>query len=165
MSETIVLCSRVPWARVEQSIAGFVAARREVSKSPLRELFRSSALEGVEIERKRRFCWFGASRVEFPRASTLLVAAIVVLTSFAIRMPPALSEASTVNFITEPLGAAVLIDGLPWLDASGAASITPITLPVPAGGHRVTFQHPQRGTLDVGRVDFDATREVVARWP
>lgn len=120
-------------------------------------------------------------------AAVLLVAAMVLPTNIAIRMMPALSNAATtpprrdrptvaeapvkptaapvVNFITEPLGAAVLIDGRPWLDSSGVASTTPVTLPVPAGGHRVTFQHPQRGTLDAGRVDFDATREVVARWP
>jgi hypothetical protein len=59
----------------------------------------------------------------------------------------------------------VLIDGRPWLDSSGAASTTPITLRVPAGGHRVTFQHPQRGMLEAGVVDFGTAREVFARWP
>ena len=120
-------------------------------------------------------------------AAVLLAAAIVLPTTIAIRMRPAPSTSSTtsprrdrptvaevpatsptapaVNFITEPLGAAVLIDDRPWLDSSGIPSTTPVTLPVPAGGHRVTFQHPQRGTLDAGRVDFDSTREVVARWP
>jgi serine/threonine protein kinase len=75
------------------------------------------------------------------------------------------ATAAVVNFITEPLGAAVLIDGTPYRDADGATSTTPVTLPVPAGGHRVTFQHPERGTLDAGRVNFDAIREVIARWP
>jgi hypothetical protein len=75
------------------------------------------------------------------------------------------ATAPVVNFITEPLGAAVLIDGTPYRDADGATSTTPVTLPVPAGGHRVTFQHPERGTLDAGRVNFDAIREVIARWP
>ena len=120
-------------------------------------------------------------------AAALLLAAALIPATLAISMLlPSLSTSTTeprrdrppgvraavvaataplVNFITEPLGAAVLIDGTPFRDADGAASTTPVTLPVPAGGHRVTFQHPQRGTLDAGRVDFNATREVVARWP
>ena len=105
-------------------------------------------------------------------AISLLLASLSMSTTPARRdRPPEVTAAvvpataAVVNFITEPLGAAVLIDGTPYRDADGATSTTPVTLPVPAGGHRVTFQHPERGTLDAGRVNFDTIREVIARWP
>ncbi|MFZ4637647.1 MAG: protein kinase domain-containing protein [Pirellulales bacterium] len=127
-----------------------------------------------------------AGRFRRRAAAAVLVAAVVpatlaislLLASLSMSTMPARRDrppeataavvpatAPVVNFITEPLGAAVLIDGTPYRDADGATSTTPVTLPVPAGGHRVTFQHPERGTLDAGRVNFDAIREVIARWP
>lgn len=81
--------------------------------------------------------------------------------------PPVIpAPALAVNFITEPFGAGVLIDGQPVIDAAiGAAVTTPVTCSVPEGPHEVSFQHPERGLLEAGIIDFTATREVVARWP
>jgi eukaryotic-like serine/threonine-protein kinase len=73
--------------------------------------------------------------------------------------------AVAVNFITEPLEAEVMIDGTPARGPDGRPLTTPFTASVPPGRHRVAFVHPRRGPLDGGTVDFDATREVVARWP
>jgi hypothetical protein len=73
--------------------------------------------------------------------------------------------AVAVNFITEPLEAKVMIDGTPALAPDGRPLTTPFTARVPPGRHRVAFVHPLRGPLDGGTVDFDDTREVVARWP
>lgn len=78
---------------------------------------------------------------------------------------PAPPVAVAVNFITEPLEAQVMIDGTPALAPDGRPLTTPFTARVPPGRHRVAFMHPLRGPLDGGTVDFDATREVVARWP
>jgi serine/threonine protein kinase len=73
--------------------------------------------------------------------------------------------AVAVNFITEPLEAEVTIDGAAARGSDGRPLTTPFTASVPPGRHRVAFVHPLRGKLDGGTVDFDATREVVARWP
>jgi hypothetical protein len=95
----------------------------------------------------------------------LLAAFVLFAGSSGERRPSAGRPALVVNFVTEPFGAAVMIDSTPQVDPTGAALTTPITLPVPAGYHRVTFLHPEQGALDVASVDFDTTREVVARWP
>lgn len=73
--------------------------------------------------------------------------------------------AVAVNFITEPLEAAVIIDGTPAVAPDGRPLRTPFTASMPSGEHRVAFVHPLRGQLDGGTVDFDTTREVIARWP
>jgi eukaryotic-like serine/threonine-protein kinase len=84
---------------------------------------------------------------------------------FLPRPEPAPSASVAVNFITEPVEAEVMIDGKPARAADGRPLTTPFTASVPPGRHRVAFVHPRRGTLDGGTVDFDAAREVVARWP
>lgn len=71
-----VLVSRVPWSRVTAALLAFESARRDRSTAPLSPFFRSSALSGVEITRKKRFGIFGEARTVLPRASTFLVAAI-----------------------------------------------------------------------------------------
>lgn len=75
MSE-IVLVSRVPWPFVETVKAAFEEARNDRSRSPLRPFFRSSALDGVEIVRKKKYRIFGAVETTFAQASTFLTAAI-----------------------------------------------------------------------------------------
>ncbi len=83
-----------------------------------------------------------------------------------VPLPASQTPNLAVNFITEPFGAAVLIDGQPVIDeAIGTALTTPVTIPVTGGEHRVGFRHPERGLLEAGTVDFTAIREVVARWP
>jgi hypothetical protein len=36
---------------------------------------------------------------------------------------------------------------------------------VSADVHQVVFKHPGLADLEVGRIDFTKTREIVARWP
>jgi hypothetical protein len=98
-----------------------------------------------------------------PEATTMpTVAAPPKLAPTPAPVPPV---GVTVNFITEPLEAEVMIDGTPARGPDGRPLTTPFTASVPPGRHRVAFVHPLRGPLDGGTVDFDATREVVARWP
>jgi hypothetical protein len=80
----VVLCSRIPWAKAETVLEAFSAARKDRSKTPLEGLFRSSALDGIEILRKKRFGWFGETRTVIPRASSFLLAAIEQATLEAI---------------------------------------------------------------------------------
>ncbi len=72
----IVLVSRVPWPFVETVLAAFHEARKDRSRSPLRPFFRSSALDGVEIVRRRKYRIFGAVETTFAQASNFLTAAI-----------------------------------------------------------------------------------------
>lgn len=72
----IVLVSRVPWPFVETVLAAFEEARRDRSKYPLQPFFRSSALDGVEIVRKKKYRIFGEVQTSFAQASTFVVAAI-----------------------------------------------------------------------------------------
>jgi serine/threonine protein kinase len=70
-----------------------------------------------------------------------------------------------VNFITEPLEATVYLDDAPLPDPDGDLYRTPCTiLNLPARSHHVVFRHESLGELDVGRVDFAETREIVASW-
>jgi serine/threonine protein kinase len=104
-----------------------------------------------------------SGRATRPEATTMpTVAAPPKLAPTPAPVPPV---GVTVNFITEPLEAEVMIDGTPARGPDGRPLTTPFTASVPPGRHRVAFVHPLRGPLDGGTVDFDATREVVARWP
>jgi serine/threonine protein kinase len=105
-------------------------------------------------------------------AISMLAASRSMSTTQGRRDPPPEATAAVVsataplvNFITEPLEAEVMIDGSPALGPDGRPLTTPFTTSVPPGRHRVAFVHSLRGPLDGGTVDFDATREVVARWP
>jgi hypothetical protein len=69
-----------------------------------------------------------------------------------------------VNFITEPYGATILLDGV-MLTSGGEAYTTPCTVPeLTAEVHQVVFQHPRCGVAEAGRVDFATIREVGAYW-
>ena len=74
--------------------------------------------------------------------------------------PPGVS----VNFITEPYEATILLDGQPLLNSDGQPYTTPRTIPdIPTGVHRVTFQH--EGLPDLQReIDFTDVQEIEARW-
>ena len=89
MKEQVVLVSRIPWAKATAVLEAFEEARRDRSKTPLEGLFRSSALDGVEIIRKKKFGWFGEARTVIPRASTFVVAAIEQATREAIDLDSA----------------------------------------------------------------------------
>jgi hypothetical protein len=70
-----------------------------------------------------------------------------------------------VNFITYPFGATILVDGQPLRQPDGTPAITPCTVEgLSACVHRVIFQYPERSDVDVGPVDFSATRQIIARW-
>lgn len=84
MGPKVILCSRIPWAKAESVLEAFSAARRDRSKTPLEGLFRSSALDGIEIVRKKRFGWFGETKTVIPRASSFVLAAIEQVTLEAI---------------------------------------------------------------------------------
>ncbi|MGI9176902.1 MAG: protein kinase domain-containing protein [Pirellulales bacterium] len=104
-----------------------------------------------------------------PRATVTAAGLVTALGLIGLLFLPrpelAPSASVAVNFITEPVEAEVMIDGKPARAADGRPLTTPFTATVPPGRHRVAFVHPRRGRLDGGTVDFDAAREVVARWP
>ena len=78
------------------------------------------------------------------------------------RQPP---EPVHVNFITEPSGAQIVLNGSPVQSDSGPF-VTPCSIPglVP-GVHHVAFRHPQLGEVEAGAVNFALVREVHASWP
>jgi len=71
----------------------------------------------------------------------------------------------SVNFITEPWEAEILLDGELLRDASGQPYRTPCTVDrIPARAQRVVFQKTGRPDHDAGLVDFSRVREVEFRW-
>jgi hypothetical protein len=71
-----------------------------------------------------------------------------------------------VNFITEPYGARILLDGEVLEDpATGIEYTTPCSVPnLTARVHHVVFQSDQSDEFDAGPIDFTTTREVIARF-
>lgn len=70
-----------------------------------------------------------------------------------------------VNFITEPFGAQIVLDGY-LLESGSGPYVTPCTVPgLTAEVHRVIFRHLDLGDVEAGAVDFARLREVTARRP
>jgi serine/threonine protein kinase len=70
-----------------------------------------------------------------------------------------------VNFITDRFDATIWMDAQPLRDVEGTPYTTPCTVPgLTAGMHDVVFKHPGLADLEVGRIDFSKTREIVAHW-
>lgn len=71
-----------------------------------------------------------------------------------------------VNFITDRFDATICLDGELLRDPEGAPYTTPCNVPdLSADVHQVVFKHPGLADLEVGRIDFTKTRELVAHWP
>ena len=70
-----------------------------------------------------------------------------------------------VNFITDRFDATIWLDGQVVLDSEGTPYTTPCTIPsLSTEVHQVVFKYPGLSDLEVGRIDFSRTREVVAHW-
>ncbi len=70
-----------------------------------------------------------------------------------------------VNFITEPAGASIHLDGELLRDEAGQPHTTPCTVPdVPAGIHRTVFKIDGLPDLDIGRRDYARVREIEASF-
>ncbi len=70
-----------------------------------------------------------------------------------------------INFVTEPFGARVLLDGKVVLDDDGQPVTTPCTIEnLPARPHAVVFRHPDFPDLE-RTIDFAIQRQVVESWP
>ncbi len=77
---------------------------------------------------------------------------------------PASPATVDVNFVTEPFGAQIFVDGS-RLESGNGPYLTPCTVPgLTAAPHRVVFRHPEVGDVEAGGVDFGRVREVSARW-
>ena len=75
------------------------------------------------------------------------------------------TDGVAVSFITDPLGAEILVDGQVLASPDGVPYRTPVTVPnLPSGEHEVVFRHAGRPDLAVGRIRFGATLEVEARF-
>jgi len=71
-----------------------------------------------------------------------------------------------VNFVTDRFDAMIWLDGELLRDPAGTPYTTPCTVPnLSADVHQVVFKQPGLADLEVGRIDFATTREIVARWP
>jgi hypothetical protein len=107
-----------------------------------------------------------AARPRRRRGWPVLTAAAAAVAVMVAAWGPWAAPTVAVNFITEPYEATVLIDGTVLVARDGRPLTTPCTATgiAPRRG-RLSFRHPVRGGLDVGPVDFQATREIVARWP
>lgn len=73
-----------------------------------------------------------------------------------------------VSFITEApfFEATIIVDGERLNKLDGTPYTTPCTIPnLRPGVHHVIFKHAQGGNLDVGKIDFGQTRQIVGRWP
>lgn len=78
--------------------------------------------------------------------------------------PPAVPQVH-VNFVTDPFGAMVLIEGQVVLDGEGRPVTTPCTIDnLPARPHSVVFRHPDLPDLR-RTIDFGRQRQVVEAWP
>ncbi len=103
--------------------------------------------------------------VKRPRRRT--IASIVCLVGaavLAVLLWPSQPERVHVNFVTEPYEATILLDDIAQRRPDGTLYTTPCTLEdLPARVHHVIFRHQGRPAQDAGRIDFAATRQVVAR--
>lgn len=71
----------------------------------------------------------------------------------------------SVNFITQPFEAEILIDDQLVTDPNGTPYRTPCTIPRSrAGVHKVIFRLDNRPDLVAGQIDFSKQREVMGRW-
>jgi serine/threonine protein kinase len=83
--------------------------------------------------------------------------------------PAAMAETETgevaVSFITTPFEAEIVVDGRVLLAPGGSVYRTPVTVAnLPPGEHEVVFRRDGSPDLPAGRIDFDTTGEVEARW-
>ncbi len=70
-----------------------------------------------------------------------------------------------INFVTEPFGATLLLDGKVVLDDDGQPVTTPCTIEnLPARPHAVVFRYPDLPDLE-RTIDFARQRQVVETWP
>ncbi|HLA83769.1 MAG TPA: serine/threonine-protein kinase [Thermoguttaceae bacterium] len=103
-----------------------------------------------------------------------LVLAVVVLAGIGVWRRPWIQrtdapstpiERVSVNFITYPFDATILVDGRTLIGEDGIPLKTPCTADdLPDGRHRVAFRFDGRGELPKGEIDFSVTRQIVARW-
>lgn len=78
---------------------------------------------------------------------------------------PELLGQHSVNFITDPYEAIILLDGKPLNRPDGTPYTTPCTVPdVPTGKHRVVFRRDGVEDEDVGVVNFAEAREIKFGW-
>jgi serine/threonine protein kinase len=143
-------CQQDPSRRFEdarQMLAELKAGKGEGEKPPVRPV---------------RWARIGSA------ALLVVVAAAVVIGWWPGRQQPAdVPEPPrvTVNFITRPFEATILLDGVLLEKRDGQPYTTPCTVPdLAARRHRVVFRHPEHGELPAGEFDFAESREIEASW-
>jgi len=145
------------YANAPQMLADLRAALSRQAEST------SGAKITTSIKRLARTVWPVRRRSAAIILGCLLLLCLAVTSLWlAWFKPPPIVD---VNFITEPFGARVVLDGSP-LESGSGPYVTPCTIPsLTAEIHRVVFRHPDLGDVDAGAVDFARVREVTARWP
>ncbi len=112
-----------------------------------------------------------APRFVFPAvaAAALFIAAVF---AWKWAQPPGTPQAPVgtnaslvhVNFVTDPFGATVLLDGEVVLDDDGSPVTTPCTVEnLTARLHVVTFRHPDLPDME-RTIDFSRQRQIVESW-
>lgn len=90
--------------------------------------------------------------------------ALLAASWWAVSTGPA-SPSVHVNFITEPYGAHIVLNGS-LIKSDGRPYETPCSVPGLAPEvHHVVFRHPTLGDTEAGAVDFARVREVHLHWP
>lgn len=113
---------------------------------------------GMASARAKRF----RKRVVFLLSSGLSLLTVAGFLSWRFEAPSRVH----VNFITDRFDATIWVDGELMRDFEGNPHTTPCTIGnLTSDVHQVVFKHPDLADLDVGRIDFSQTREVVAQWP
>ena len=108
-------------------------------------------------------------RAAIPLAAVLLAAVLIwgishSRTTSRPPRPPVVPRVH-VNFVTEPFGATVLLDGEVVMDDRGQPATTPCTIEdLPARSHAVVFRHADLPDLEK-TIDFAQQRQVVESWP
>jgi len=83
---------------------------------------------------------------------------------FAIANAP--PNTVSIDFVTQPFEAKILLDDQLLLRDNGTPYRTPCTVrALPSGKHHITFQHPDMPDLEMGIIDLSNVIEVNGRWP
>jgi serine/threonine protein kinase len=99
-----------------------------------------------------------------PKRRTAIAACIALVSATLWAGWISIPQRVTVNFITDPYEAKVLLDDKLLANPDGTPYRTPCTVEnLPSGTHRIAFQREGLPRWDAGEYDFTTTRQIVSR--
>ncbi len=156
-----------------------------VASDPILSLLLRLVLEACQTSPEARFADASAMLAALEKARSdearpprlgnrtiLAVAAIVVAGLLIWRgsrpqvQPSPVIPRVHVNFVTDPFGASVWLNGVRLMDGNGDPALTPCTIDnLPARPHQVVFRHPDHPGLTMESVDFARMQQIVVPLP